>query len=317
MVSKFVIISILDLLLGINFLSPIVLIENSLGKSEIIYLEGVKNDDVLFLLPTAETNYFPVRDWGVPDPEISARSVILYDLSSEKILFGVSPDSKLPIASLTKLMTAVAVFENMNLSDVVEVKKSAIEKSTDEGGGNDLYEGEKIRASDLLKVMLIESSNVAAYAFAEHLEEKYAVNLVEKMNEKAKILGMNDTFFTETAGLDDKSSFSTSQDLIKLVKYSFKYDSLYDILKTQKTEVVSIDGRLKHQILSTNQLLGRLFNIIGGKTGFTELAGGSIVLVTQAPVNSSRLITVILGSKDRFGDAEKLVEWATKAYLWK
>ena len=214
-------------------------------------------------------------------------------------------------------MTAVAVFENMNLDDVVEIKKSAIEKSTKEGGGNDLYEGEKIKASDLLKVMLIESSNVAAYVFSEHLKEKYSVNLVEKMNEKARELVMNDTFFTEAAGLDDKDSFSTGQDLIKLVKYSFRYGSLYDILKTQKTEVTSIDGILKHQVLNTNQLLGRLFNIIGGKTGFTELAGGSMVLVTEAPINSSRLITVVLGSNDRFGDAKKLVEWAAKAYLWK
>lgn len=316
MAAKFLLVSILDLLLGINFLSPIVLVQNSLERSGVVYLNP-KDQNLPFLLPTAETNYFPIRDWGIPDPEISARSAMLYDLSSEKILFGINFDLKLPIASVTKLMTAVAVFENIDLDDVVEIKKSSIEKSISEGGGNDLYEGEKIKASDLLKIMLIESSNVAAYAFAEHLEEKYAINLVEKMNEKAKILGMNDTFFTEAAGLDDKKSFSTGQDLIKLVKYSFKYGSLYDILKTQKTEVASIDGRLRHQILNTNQLLGRLFNIIGGKTGFTELAGGSIVLVTKAPINSSRLITVVLGSNDRFGDADKLVEWAAKAYLWK
>ena len=316
MAAKFLIISILDLLLGINFLSPITLVQNSLWKSEVVYLDP-KTQNVPFLLPTNETNYFPIRDWGIPDPALSARSAILYDLSSDKILFGLSPDSKLPIASLTKLMTAVAVIENMSLDDIVEIKKSAIEKSTKEGGGNDLYEGEKIKASDLLKLMLIESSNVAAYAFSEHLEEKYQVNLVEKMNEKAKILEMDNTFFTEAAGLDDKESFSTGQDLIKLVRYSFKYGSLYDILKTQKTEVFSIDGILRHQILNTNELLDRLLNIIGGKTGFTELAGGSMVLVTEAPINSSRLITVVLGSSDRFGDAKKLIEWATKAYLWK
>ena len=316
MAAKFLLISILDLLLGINFLSPIVLIQNSLGKSEVVYLDP-KTQNVPFLLPTVETNYFPIRDWGISDPILSARSAILYDLNSEKTLFSLNPDSKLPIASLTKLMTAVAVFENINLDDVVEVEKSAIENSTKDGGGNDLYEGEKIKASDLLKLMLIESSNVAAYAFAGHLEEKYQINLVKKMNEKAKTLEMDDTLFTEAAGLDDKESFSTSQDLIKLVKYSFRYGSLYDILKTQKAEVVSIDGSLRHQILNTNQLLGRLLNIIGGKTGFTELAGGSRVLVTEGPINSSRLITVVLGSNDRFGDAKKLVEWGAKAYLWK
>lgn len=316
MVSKFLLVSILDLLLGFNFLSPAVLIRNSLGTDKAIYADsGPQNTP--YLLPAAETNYFPIRDWGVPDPSLTARSILLYDFASEKILFGLNPGVKLPIASLTKLLTAVAVLENMDLSETVEVKKTAIEKSKKEGGGSDLYAGERIKAVDLLKLMLIESSNDAAYAFEEHLAENYGINLVEKMNERAKNLGMNDTSLTEVAGLDDQDSFSTARDLVKLVKYSFKYENLYDILKTQKAEVVSIDGRLKHQISNTNQLLGKLLNVIGGKTGFTELAGGSMILVTEAPDLSSRLITVILGSEDRFSDIEKMVEWAKFAYIWK
>ncbi len=315
MTAKFLIVSVLDLLLGINFLSPVILLQNSLENREVVYLNP-KTQNIPFLLPTTETNYFPIRDWEVPDPVLDARSALLYDAASEKVLFGADTNAKLPIASLTKLMTAVVVIENMNLDDVIEIKKSAIEKSKNQGGGNDLYEREKIKAVDLVKLMLIESSNVATYALAEHLEE-YAFNLTEKMNEKAKALEMNDTFFTEAAGLDDKNSFSTSQDLIKLIKYSFRYSSLYDILKTQRAEVASIDGILKHQILNTNQLLGRLFNIIGGKTGFTELAGGSMILVTEAPNSKSRLIAVVLGSNDRFNDTEKLIKWANKAYIWK
>ena len=94
-------------------------------------------------MPTTEANYFPIRDWGISDPLLSVRSAVLYDSASEKILFSASPDIKLPIASLTKLMTAVAVVENMNLDDGVTVKKSAIERSKKEGGGNDLYENER------------------------------------------------------------------------------------------------------------------------------------------------------------------------------
>ncbi|MBI4117240.1 MAG: D-alanyl-D-alanine carboxypeptidase [Parcubacteria group bacterium] len=327
MTAKFLLVSILDLLLGLNFLSPTVLVPDS----------SIQNSP--YLSPAAETNYFPIRDWGISDLEIAARSAILYDSASEKVLFDKNSQAKLAIASLTKLMTAVLIIENMDLGDVVAIKKSTIEKSEKEGGGNDLYEGEKIKAADLFKLMLIESSNVAAYAFADHLEEKYAVNLVEKMNEKARLLGMNDTFFTEAAGLDDQKSFSTGQDLVKLIKYSFRYAELYDILKIKKAEVASIDGKLKHQVFNTNELLGKLFNIIGGKTGFTELSGGSMILVTQSPRSAgqsgtlsvppnnsspatlssgaSRLIAVVLGSNDRFTDAEALVNWATKAYLWK
>lgn len=316
MVSKFLIVSILDLLLGINFLSPIVLFQDFSADREIVYSDP-KSQNNPYLLSNTETNYFPFRDWEIEDPRLSPRSAIIYDSGSEKILFSLNPGTKLPIASLTKLMTAVAAIENINLDDTVTVKKSAIEESKKEGGGNDLYEGENIKATDLLKIMLIESSNVAAYALTEYAQAKYGIDLVEKMNEKTKALGMTDTFFTEAAGLDDKNSFSTAQDLIKLVLYSFRYDLLFDILKTQRTEIVSIDGKLRHQILNTNQLLGVLFNIIGGKTGFTELAGGSMILVTEGPIGESRLITVVLGSNDRFTDAKQLVEWAEKAYIWK
>ena len=316
MFDKLLLISILDLILGINFLSPIILLKDISENREIVY-ETEKFRNIPYLLPVTESTYFPIRDWAFADPSINARAAILYDLNSEKVLFSAEPEKKLPIASLTKLMTAVIVIENADLEDTVTVKNSAIEKSKKEGGGSDLNAGEKIKVSDLLKLILIESSNDAAYSLDEHLADKYGISLVEKMNEKAGIIGMGDTLFTEAAGLDDQNSFSTSQDLIKLVKYSFRYDLLYDILKIQKTEVVSTDGRLRHQILNTNQLLGLLFNIIGGKTGFTELAGGSMILVTEAPSGSSRLITIVLGSSDRFSDARRLVEWAEKAYIWK
>lgn len=315
MTAKILLVSILDLLLGLNFLSPAVLVQNSLDNNRLADLETETAPP--YFLPSAETNYFPIRDWEVADPVLNAGSVLIFDSASGKTLFSSSPEAKLPIASLTKLMTAVIIIENVDLSDTVAINESAIEKSRREGGGSDLYKGEKIKAADLFKIMLIESSNVAAYGFDEHLEANYKINLIEKMNEKAWELKMADTYFTEAAGLDDKKSFSTAQDLVKLVEYSLRYQNLYEILKTQKAEVASIDGNLKHRILNTNELLGKLLNIIGGKTGFTELSGGSIILVTRAPNQESRLITVVLGSSDRFSDAQKLVDWAQRAYIWK
>lgn len=316
MPAKFLLVSILDLLLGLNFLSPVILVYNTIGDSDTT--NEIKTTNPPFLLPAAETNYFPIRDWEVSDPILTARSAVLYDFSSDKILFSVNSDVKLPIASLTKLMTAVIVIENVNQNDIITITKSVIDKSKEEGGGNDdLNENEKIRASELLKFMLVRSSNVAAYSFSEHMERNYGLALVEKMNQKARELEMSSTFFTEAAGLDDQNSFSTSQDLVKLVKYSLKYQELYEILKIKRAEIYSVDGKFKHQIFNTNQLLGKLLNIIGGKTGFTELAGESIVLVTQSPNLSSRLIAVVLGSNSRFSEAEELINWAGKAYLWK
>ena len=177
MISTLMLISILDLLLGINILSPILLIQKSLGGSEVVQVDS---GSIPYLLPANETNYFPIRDWGVQDPFLTARSVTLYDASSDKVLYSVNSETRLPIASLTKFMTAVVVIENIGLNDVVEIKSSAIEKSKKEGGGNDLYEGEKIKAGDLLKIMLIESSNVAAYALVGHFGEKYGGDFVGK-----------------------------------------------------------------------------------------------------------------------------------------
>ncbi len=317
MMEKIILIPILNALLGANlFVNPATLIANSVLSKKAIAVEDRISIDP-YILSGTETNYFPIRNWAVPDPFLSLRSAVLFDSKSDKVIFSVAPDARLPIASLAKLMTAVAVIENMDLEDVVRVKESAIERSKDEGGGQDLYAGERIKASDLLKLMLIESSNDAAYAFDEHLAEAYGVDLVGKMNRKAAELEMADTFFTEAAGLDDKQSYSTARDLAKLVKYSFRYDFLYDILKTDRAEVVSVDGRLNHQLLNTNKLLGILFNIVGGKTGYTDLAGGSMVLVTKSPAGGSNLVSIVLGSNDRFGDTEKLVNWAPKAFIWK
>ena len=315
--EKIILISILNALLGANlFVSPATLVSNSLNSRRAIAVEDrIKVDP--YLLSVTETNYFPIRDWAVADPILSVRSAILFDSKSDKVIFSVAPDQRLPIASLTKLMTAVAVIENIDLEDVVQVEKSAVERSKEEGGGQDLYSGEKIKASDLLKLMLIESSNDAAYAFDEHLADVYSIDLVEKMNQKATELEMADTFFTEAAGLDDKQGFSTARDLTKLVKYSFRHSLLYDILKTDRAEVVSVDGRLSHQLLNTNKLLGILFNVVGGKTGYTDLAGGSMVLVTKSPTGEGNLVSIVLGSNDRFGDTQTLVNWAPKAFIWK
>lgn len=315
--GKLILIQILSALLGANlFINPTTLVFNSLnGERSIAVEERISVDP--YLSPVTESTYFPIRDWGVPEPNLGVRSALLFDLKADKVIFSVAPDQRLPIASLTKLMTAVVVIENMSLEDVVQVRESAIERSKKEGGGQDLYAGEKIRASDLLKLMLIKSSNDAAYAFDEHLSKFYNINLTEKMNQKAVELGMFDSLFTEVAGLDDKNSFSTARDLTKLVKYSFRYNLLYDILKTDRAEVSSIDGRLNHQVLNTNKLLGILFNIVGGKTGYTELAGGSMILVTKSPRGESNLVSIVLGSNDRFGDTETLVKWAPKAFIWK
>jgi D-alanyl-D-alanine carboxypeptidase (penicillin-binding protein 5/6) len=264
-----------------------------------------------FIMPASEPDYLPLRDFNILDPEIQPKSAVLFDTRSGKFLYEKNIDKKLPIASLTKLMTAVVIVENMNLNSTITVP---VEDINVDGYGADLYKDERLRASDLLKIMLIKSSNDAALAFQSEARRQ-GIDLVQKMVDKADELGMNDTKFTNPAGLDDEA-FSTARDLVKLVQYVSKHKLIWEILRTKELDVYSIDGSIVHHLVNTDQLLGELGGIIGGKTGFTDKAMGTMILLVDVNNNFSNLIGVILGSNDRFTDIRRLIEWGKTAYRW-
>ena len=259
--------------------------------------------------PKVEPNYFPIRDFNIPDPDISARAAILYDRKSGRFLFEANINEHLPIASITKLMTAVIVFEKLDLNRIVNVP---VESLNVDGSGADLYADEKLYVSDLLKMLLIESSNDAALVLAGRAKER-GIDFVLEMNKKALELGMINTRFNDPAGLNDEA-FSTASDLIKLVNYTRKYGILWDIMGTKSLDIASIDGKLKHHLVSTNKLFGDVSPIIGGKTGFTDGAGQTMMLLVSH--EGSELLTIILGTEDRFGETEKLLDWAQLAHRW-
>lgn len=265
-----------------------------------------------YILPIAGPNYIPILDSSIPRPEISAKSALVYDTRSSRFLYEKNGNAKLPIASLTKIMSAVIILENLNLEDIVTVSEDSIRV---DGEKQDIYLGEKLTVRNLLKLMLIESSNDAAYAAAAHAK-KTGIDFVGLMNLKAVSLGMTDSFFIDPAGLDDKG-YSTAQDLVKLVEYSLSYPEIWDISAEKTAIVESSDERIKHAIKSTNRLLGLIKDIIGGKTGYTEGAGQCMILVTSVPDYPSKLISIVLGSDDRFEDTQKLIEWTRTAYRWK
>ena len=165
-----------------------------------------------------------------------------------------------------------------------------------------------------MKMMLMESSNDAAYALMRYASD-LGYNFLDLMNRKAVELGMSDSMFHDPAGLND-DALSTSKDLIKLVKYSFKFYELWSILGEKSATVHSVDGRITHQIDSTNQLLGVVPDVVGGKTGYTDTALGTMILVVDVPKKNDKLISIVLGSTERFTDTEKLIDWVKKAYSW-
>ncbi|MEK7076045.1 MAG: serine hydrolase [Patescibacteria group bacterium] len=286
-------------------------IMDSSQKSNFANAEPVFNSYQAYVLPISEPSYFPIYDSKIEKPVIDAKSGLVYDTRSGRFLFAKNPRLKLPVASLTKILSAVVVLENLDTKDIIVVPKEALRVDDEK---QSLYLNEEITVENLLKLMLIESSNDAAYALAYYANTK-GINFVEKMNEKAQLLSMNDSNFLDPAGLND-DAYSTAEDLVKLVKYSFKYDLIWEILTEKSIVVRSTDGKIEHRAENTDQLLGVIPDIFGGKTGYTDNALGCMILVVDIPDKNDKLISVVLGSQSRFDDTKKLIDWVKSAYRW-
>ncbi len=298
-------------LAGLVVVSVVFVMDSSNKKNNFANAEPAFNSSEAYLLPISEPSYFPIYDAKTAKPVIDAKSGLVYDTRSGRFLFDKNSRIKLPVASLTKILSALIVIENFNLKDTVVVPKEALKVDTEK---QSLYLDEEITVENLLKLMLIESSNDAAYALAWYANSK-GINFVDKMNEKAQSLNMIDSHFLDPAGLND-SAYSTSEDLVKLVKYSFKYDLVWEILTEKNIIIKSTNGKIEHNVESTDQLLGVIPNIFGGKTGNTDGALGCMILVVDIPDKNDKLISIILGSRSRFDDTKKLIDWVKEAYRW-
>jgi len=280
------------------------------------FQEGISRTDVqdakAYILPVSQLSYVPVLNSNIPKPVISAKSALIYDTRSSRYLFEENTKEKLPIASLTKILTAVVVLESMDQADIVSIPIEAIKV---DGEKQDLFLGEKLSVENLLKLMLIQSSNDAAYALAYHAKQK-GIDFVAAMNQKARLLGMDNSLFLNPAGLND-DAYSTVEDLVKLIDYSLNYDEIWNISAEKNIIVESSDKKIVHYSVSTNQLLGVLPDILGGKTGYTDGALECLILIIRLPDYPSKIVSVVLGSHDRFGDTKKLIDWTRQAYQWK
>lgn len=243
-------------------------------------------------------------------PQLQAKAAFAFDPNSGTILFTSNFDERLPIASLTKLMTALIVVKSTDLEKVVTVKKF---KTPIIGNSMGLLSGEKIKVKDLLSGVLISSSNDAALVIADFASSG-TERFTAAMNEEAARLNMSSTHFTNPAGFDAKDNYSTAYDLSLLVSEFVKYDALNELVKIKETIVSSTDGKIKHKLSTTNKLLLENSSVIGIKTGFTSQAQGSLII--RAKDSDREVITIVLGSPDREGDSQKILDWIFDVYKW-
>ncbi len=269
----------------------------------------------------------PIRNKNVKDPYIEARRVALIDVDSGTLLYGKDQDTRVPIASDTKVMTATVVLQNYNLSDVVTVSK---ESANINGSVMGLKPGEKITTLSLLNGLLLPSGNDAAFALAEHYgqvmkpgatQDEAIQAFVDEMNREAKKLGMNDTHYLNPAGLDD-DALSTARDQGRLMAYALKNKTFSQIVHKPNATVSSTDGEIVHNLDSSDRLVTQEMyyeGIIGGKTGFTPLAGHN--LIAEADRDNHKLVAVIFSTYSLAANASAiqvrdLLNWGYNNYTW-
>lgn len=252
---------------------------------------------------------YPVNVKGAETLFLTAKSAMVIDVSSKVVLLAKNPDSFLPPASTTKIMTALIVLENYQLDDVLVVPK--ITNLIGQNMG--LLEGERMTVENLLYGVLVHSANDAALTLAS----SYSGGIEEfiySMNQKANELGLFDTHFANISGIDQVNHYSTVRDLAHLTSHAMENPLFAKIVEKKRITVVDIDRKHWHELETTNELIGKVFGLKGVKTGWTESAGEC--LIAYVARNEREIITVILGSKDRFSETERLVNWVFKNFEW-
>jgi D-alanyl-D-alanine carboxypeptidase (penicillin-binding protein 5/6) len=239
-------------------------------------------------------------------PHVSAAAAIVANGATGEILYARHADERRPMASITKIMTALVALERADLDSVTTVDRQAV--SIGEATMN-LRRGEKRTVRELLEGMLIPSANDAAWALAEHVGGGRVGRFVAYMNERARELGLRNTHYSNPDGLDASGHYSSARDILKLARQAMRRPLFRELVRTETMRV----GR--HLLETTNDLLGTYPGAIGVKTGWTDGAGWSEVAAARR--NGTTIYAVLLGGPSRASrdaDLAKLLDWGLAQY---
>lgn len=241
-------------------------------------------------------------------PEISALSAISYDLTSDTLLYSTKRDTKFPIASLTKIMTAVVAIENMDLDQEIKISRNASEIGENVMG---ISKGEVYALEELLYGLMLNSGNDAAEAIAE-ASPFGRENFVHLMNKKAEDLGLTNTRFTNPSGLEgDGEQYSTAGELVVLSRYALENKDFAKIVSTYSYHISYSDEHKELYLYNQTNLLTSYPGVKGLKTGFTPEAGMS--LVTYLEYGGHRIIAVLLSSDNRRQEMKDLLDYSLES----
>ena len=250
---------------------------------------------------------------------IKAISFLVGDLKNNKIILSKNENIHLYPASISKLILAMVVIDNLSLEKEIKISSYALSAEGDSGG---LKEGETIKAIDLLKVLLITSSNDAALAFEEELKNQNK-DIVDLMNKKVQEIGLKQTAIFDPRGIDRKGNFSTASDLFLLAKeICYNYPLIGEITRKNREIVFSSDQTIEHILENTNFLTQEIENLWGGKTGTTPEAGDCLLTIFEFSLKNNYskedkfpFAIIVLGSSDRFNETKILYNFLKDFYL--
>lgn len=314
------------------FLVSIVIIANILGIS---VPEALK--DERYLVPTiisSPTENQASLEWQVKNkrftqipvpikkdndlgPDLNARAGLIMDTQTEQILWQKNPDDALPLASLTKLMTALIFLEHQPPAGLEHVHTFAPEE---DAGGKELNlpHGAKLRTFDLLRSSIVGSDNDTTLALA-HATEMSENIFVDLMNKKAHSLGLKQAKFIEPTGLN-KQNIATPLEIALLAKTAFNHTEIQEPATMADHRQKRLDNQEESRVTTTNKLLfDKDLKITGGKTGYTLEAGYNVVEQAMEPNSGREIIVVVLGAssdEERFTEAKKLILWTFEHYAY-
>lgn len=266
------------------------------------FLTVFANDQVSTL--SLWSPFFEMFDSKNKVPVISAKSAFVYDLTSKKVLFSKNPKRKLPMASLSKIMTAIVAIESLKKDDQYIVAKEDLVGENSMG----LSQGEVLSLEELLYGLILSSGNDAAEALASNFPNG-RTQFIIAMNNKAKAMGIENTHFTNPTGLEgDGGQYTTASDLLVIANYALQAPLFRKVVGTFDYHIPYSQNHKEFYLENETNLLTSYPGVMGIKDGYTPEAG--LCLVTYLNFKGHKIIGIILGSDNRREEMKELLDYS-------
>ncbi|MCX6811432.1 MAG: hypothetical protein NT039_01935, partial [Candidatus Berkelbacteria bacterium] len=287
-----------------------------------------------------------IYPWGIKgtglEPKVKAKAAIAIDIDNGQTLFAYNDKERLPMASLTKIMTATVALERINDFNVpVIISRNA---ALIEGSRMNLWMDEKITLKDVLYGLILKSGNDAAVTLEEYYDNVVKAktscssdqnakeeikdpnkketapqtpSFIELMNEKTKELSLKEMKFEDSSGISENNTSSPS-DLAILMNYAMRNPVFREVMATTQYTASALNGSLEHPMTTTNRLLRTRTDVLAGKTGYSEAAGWNMITVFKSPAGH-RIVTIVFGTEGndaRFNESNKIIDWVYSYYRY-